>query len=122
MRAFTLIETIIVVTILAVIGLISVIKYANMVESARSAEAYAVLSQVATSESTYYKEYNAYTTTWANLNNYDAAPTSENFTYSLSVNCYGRATPITGSKYYQMGFDGTSSWSGAAPVDLNKCP
>ncbi|MFH0855041.1 MAG: type II secretion system protein [Candidatus Omnitrophota bacterium] len=109
-NAFTLLELLIVITLVGILAVIVMTRYGAVAENARSAEAYAVLAEVAASESGYYVENNAYTTTWSNLDRYAAAPPSDNFTYTLNSGYYGKAAPKSGrgTKTYYMCFDGTN--------------
>ena len=94
-----MIELIIVATILLILGSIALVKYSNVTEKARSAEAYAVLADIAAAESAYYVEYNGYTNNWANLDRYSAAPVSQNFNFSITYapgSRYVNAVPISG--------------------------
>jgi len=106
-KGFTLIELVIVVVIVTIIALFALVRYGNVAEKARSAEAYAVLSDIAASESGYYIEWNGYNTTWSALDRYSSAPISNNFTYNLASN-YGKATATTGVTNYCMGFNGVN--------------
>lgn len=103
---FTLIELIIVVVLVLILGSVALVRYSSMIEKARSAEAYAVLADIAASENGYYVEYNAYTSTWANLDRYTSAPVSENFTFTLASN-YAMAASTKGGNNYCMSFNGT---------------
>lgn len=84
-KAFTLIELIIVAIIVTILASVAIVQYKNVIEKSRSAEAYAVLADIAASESAYYSEYNAYTATWANLDRFDAAPSGQNFSFSTAL-------------------------------------
>ncbi|MDO8662296.1 MAG: prepilin-type N-terminal cleavage/methylation domain-containing protein [Candidatus Omnitrophota bacterium] len=99
-NGFTLIELIIVVAIVLALSSIAIVKYGNITEKARSAEAYAVLADIAASEVSYSIEHNdAYTGTWSDLDRYNAAPASENFTFFLAdavSSGYVNAAHITG--------------------------
>jgi prepilin-type N-terminal cleavage/methylation domain-containing protein len=103
--AFTLVELVVTVVIVSVLAGFALVKYSNVREKALSAEAYAVLADIVAAENGYYVEYGNYTTTWANLDRYSAAPTSGSFNYSLGAT-YGRATSTKGGKNYCMGFSG----------------
>jgi len=82
---FTLVELMITVTILLILGSIALVKYSNVTEKGRSAEAYATLADIASAESAYYVENDAYTNAWGNLDRYDAAPVSNDFDYSTAL-------------------------------------
>jgi len=83
-KAFTLIELIIVVAILLILSTIGLVQYSNVTEKARSAEAYAVLADITTSENSYYAENNnVYTVDFTKLDRYDSAPLSQNFIFSI---------------------------------------
>lgn len=105
LKGFTLVELIIVVIIIAILATVALVQYGPVIEKARSAEAYAVLSDIAAAESGYYVENNAYTVTWSDLDRYSAAPVSNDFTYSLAAT-YGKATSTKGSNNYCMDFSG----------------
>ena len=119
---FTLVELMIVVAILLILARIALIKYSAAIEKARSAEAYAVLSDIAASESGYYTENNAYTSTWANLDRYDSAPVSNNFSFSSALSAvssgYVQATATVGTVNYYMCISGGNRTAGSAP----SCP
>lgn len=100
LTGFTLIELIIVVSIILILSSVGLIKYSGMSEKARSAEAYAVLSDIAAAENAYYAENNKYTATWTDLDRYSAAPASQNFDFTAALDFtasgYVKATHITG--------------------------
>ena len=121
--AFTLIELMIVVAILLILASFALVKYYAALEKARSAEAYAVLSDIAAAESGYYTENDVYTATWANLDRYDAAPTSTNFDFSTALNNlagsgYVQAIGTVGMVNYYMCVTGGKRSAGSAP----SCP
>jgi prepilin-type N-terminal cleavage/methylation domain-containing protein len=113
-RGFTLVELIIVATIISILVGVGLLVYTNVQEKARSAEAYSALADIAAAESAYYVENDVYTTgnTWANLDRFDSAPVSDNFNYTLNAGNYGKAAKITGSNDYYMCFDGTNQGAG----------
>ncbi len=115
LNAFTLIELLLVISIIGILSVVALIKYTNVQESARSAEAYAVLADIAASESSWRAENNSYTTTWANLDRYDSAPLSDNFTYTLEAGNFGKAAPKPGKgpNTYYMCFNGTNKGTSA---------
>ncbi len=120
---FTLTELVIIMAIVLILGSIAITKYSGTVEKGRSAEAYAVLADIAAAEKAYRMEKGAYTTAWSDLDRYDSAPVSENFTYSLQSNRFARATQIAGkaTNCYQMCFDGSRKWQATGCSDY-VCP
>ena len=114
-NAFTLIELLIVIVIIGILASASLLRYGPVIENARSAEAYTVLAEIAAAESSYYVDNNAYTFTWSDLDRYDSAPASENFTYTLDPSYYGKATPKSGkgSVTYYMCFNGSNKGTSA---------
>ena len=118
-NAFTFLELLIVMTLVGILAAIALTRYRSVVETARSAEAYAVLAEIASAESGYYVENNTYTFTWSYLDRYNSAPSSDSFTYTLDSGYYGQATPKSGkgTKTYYMCFNGTNRGT-AAP----SCP
>ncbi|MCX5695116.1 MAG: prepilin-type N-terminal cleavage/methylation domain-containing protein [Candidatus Omnitrophica bacterium] len=104
--AFTLIELIITVAIVLILAGFALVKYSNVIEKARSAEAYAVLADIAAAENGYYVEYNTYTNVWANLDRYSSAPVSQNFDFSSALSSLGsgyvQATHVIGTLDYYM--------------------
>ena len=106
---FTIIELLIVVTLIAILAGIAFAFYKNVLECARSAEAYSVLADIASAESAYFAENSSYTLAFGGLDRFDAAPISDNFTYSLT-DCAGMATakPGIGSTDYYMWYDGSA--------------
>ena len=83
--AFTLIELILVVAFISILSVIAVARYSSVQESARSAEAYSVLAEIAAAESAYAVESasGSYTQTWSDLDRFDAEPVSDNFDFHL---------------------------------------
>lgn len=110
--AFTFTELIIIIAILLILGSFAIVKYSGTIDKGRSAEAYAVLADIAAAETAYHMEYGVYTTgdTWSNLDRYTDEPVSDNFTFTLNDAYFGRAQPKTGkgSINYYMCFDGSS--------------
>ena len=106
LAGFTLVELIIVVAIILILSVIALVKYTNVIEKTHSAEAYAVLSDIAAAENAYNGEYSAFTTTWASLDRYSSAPLSANFTYTLEAT-YGKAASKIGGSDYCLYFNGT---------------
>lgn len=84
LTGFTLIELIIVAVILTVLASVALVRYSNVMEKARSAEAYSVLSDIVSAENGYFVENNAYTSTITQLDRYEAVPQSSNFDFEVS--------------------------------------
>lgn len=118
--AFTLIELMVVSVIVLILASTGLVKYYGSLEKARSAEAYATLADIASAESAYYVENDAYTTTWTSLDRYSAAPSSQNFDYSIASvgSGYVQAEAKTGTVDYFMCISGGGKSSGSAP----SCP
>jgi len=106
--AFTLIELILVVVIVVILASVAIVRFGPVAERARSAEAYSVLSNIASAQSAYYVEKDAYTTVWSQLDLFDSAPLSDNFTFSLNAANYGKAAckPGKGNTNYCMSYSG----------------
>jgi len=119
--AFTLIELVIVVAILFILVGAALVNYSSAIEKGRSAEAYAVLSDIASAESGYYAENSVYTTTWSDLDRYDSEPSSRNFSFSTALNNvnsgYVQAVATVGTINYYMCITGGNRSSGpSAPA------
>lgn len=115
-KAFTLIELIIVITIIGILASIALVRYGPVLEHARSAEAMATLSEIAASERAYYLDYDGYTATWSLLDRFDTAPVSDSFTYSVDTSGkYAQAlsSSATGMSY-GMCLGSATNWSCAA--------
>jgi type IV pilus assembly protein PilE len=82
-EGFSLLELLIVITLIGILAGIAIIRYGPALESARRAEAYAVLTEIVTAEKRYYLDNNSYTTTITDLDSFDAVPASANFTFSV---------------------------------------
>ena len=79
---FTLIEVLIVVTILGILSTLALPQFTKMTRRARLAEAWAGLGGVRTAEAVYYMEYNSYRGGLAtSVLDFDAP--SNRFTYSV---------------------------------------
>jgi len=104
--AFTLVELVVAVVIVMILAGFALVKYSDITEKARSAEAYAVLADIAAAENGYYVEYNTYTNIWANLDRNSSVPVSQNFNYSSALSSLGsgyvRAIRVTGKFDYYM--------------------
>ncbi len=83
-KGFTLLELLIVIIILGIIVAIAMVRYGNLFEYARSAEAYSVLAQIVAAEKRYYLEQTFYTTNISKLDSFDAVPISNNFNFSIA--------------------------------------
>ncbi|MDD2927345.1 MAG: prepilin-type N-terminal cleavage/methylation domain-containing protein [Candidatus Omnitrophica bacterium] len=120
--AFTLVELMVVVAIIVILARVALVKYYGALEKARSAEAYSVLADIASAETGYFTEYDAYTTTWSNLDRYDSAPSSSNFNFATALNNvasgYVQAIATAGSVNYYMCVSGGKKSAGSAPT----CP
>ncbi|MFA4989505.1 MAG: prepilin-type N-terminal cleavage/methylation domain-containing protein [Candidatus Omnitrophota bacterium] len=120
--AFTLIELMVVVAIVVILARIALVQYYGALEKARSAEAYSVLADIASAETGYYTEYDAYTTTWSNLDRYNSAPPSSNFNFATALSNvasgYVQAIATTGTVDYYMCVSGGKKSAGSAPT----CP
>ena len=122
--AFTLMELMIVVAVVLILASIALVRYFSSVEKARSAEAYAVLADIAAAESGYYLEKDAYTTTWSDLDRYDSAPASTNFNFSTALAnvssgyVQAMANASAGTVNYYICITGGKKSSGTAP----SCP
>ncbi len=115
-KSFTIIELILVVAVVLALAAVAIVRYTNTLERARSAEAYSVLADIASAQSAYYVEFDAYATSWGALDRFDAAPVSQNFTFDVNVTSgYVTATHISGKgevDYYMCvkgGVKGTSA-------------
>jgi prepilin-type N-terminal cleavage/methylation domain-containing protein len=108
-RAVTLVELLIVVVIIGVLASVGIVQYGQVIEKGRSAEAYSVLSDIVAAEKAYFVDNDAYTAVFGSLHSFTAAPTSDNFTYTIpSVNAnsgYAQAARVsaaTGRRSYGM--------------------
>ncbi len=101
-KGFTLLELLIVVTIMGVLAAIGITQYGNVTENARAAEAYAVLSDIVDAEKAYYGEYGVYTTVIEDLGVFDSLPYSDNFDFSV-----GQISPVDGA-YVKAAKKGTA--------------
>lgn len=118
-RAFTLVELIIIVVIIGILSTLAIVKYKDVTEKAYSAEAFSMLGQIASAENVYKVENNAYTNALGSLD-LDST-TSTNFTYSVDTGV-GYAKAIHGSKPkndYYMCLNGGGQFTGTAP---GSCP
>ena len=83
-NAFTLAELLIVIVIIGMLAAIAMIRYGGVLESARQAEAYSTLAEIVSAENRYSLDGNgSYTTTITDLDCFDTAPVSDNFTFSI---------------------------------------
>lgn len=97
--AFTLVELIIVIIIIGILATIGTVNYYGVLEEARSAEAYSVLSDIVKAEKAYYIEHDVYTAAFGDLDTFTEAPLSDNFTFSINADAdtgYAEAARIEG--------------------------
>ncbi|MDD4940005.1 MAG: type IV pilin protein [Candidatus Omnitrophica bacterium] len=130
--AFTFIELIVVVVVIGLLVLVAIANYAQAPESARAAEAYSMLAEISASENRYYMENSAYTTTLTDLDIFESAPSSSNFTFSVpsadASSGYAQAArscPGAGCgtrKSYGMCFQSSKRASCGADICNPSCP
>lgn len=128
-NGLTLVELLIVVVVIGVLAAIGIVQYGQVMENARSAEAYSVLADVVAAEKAYFVDNDAYTATFSNLHSYTTAPTSSNFTYSIpsidSSTGYAQAARVSalgGRKSYGMCLDSGKRASCNADACNPGCP
>lgn len=129
-NAFTLAELLIVVAIIGILAAIAMIRYGNVLESARQAEAYSVLAEIVSAENRYFLDgNNSYTTTITSLDCFTAAPGSDNFTFSIpstdASSGYAQAARISstgGRQSYGMCLKGGKRAGCAADTCNPGCP
>ena len=90
-KGFTLIEVLMVVLIVGILASLAMPQYTKVVEKAKMSEAKTVLSAIRTAEGVYFMEYDAYTTTLANLDLDTDIHTGNNLLFSYSVALTGTA-------------------------------
>jgi len=107
-KGFTLIELIIVITIVGILALIAIPKYFSNIERARKAEAVSTMRTIREGVLAYFSINNAYPSGWPITVVVDsetvltvAQPISPNFTYTYNSTSV-TATRITGSHTYTM--------------------
>jgi prepilin-type N-terminal cleavage/methylation domain-containing protein len=112
-NAFTLAELLIVVVIIGILAGIGMIRYGNVLESARQAEAYSVLAEIVSAENRYFLDSNgSYTTTITDLDCFstdnDPSVTSNNFNFGVTLSDGGYAEAIreVGTSSYGMCLNG----------------
>jgi prepilin-type N-terminal cleavage/methylation domain-containing protein len=103
-NAFTIIELLIVITLIGILMVVALVRYGPVAENARAAEAYSVLAQAAAGEKAYYVDNNAYASAFTSLDNFSVDPTSNNFNYSIDTGnaCIKAAAKVTGSNDYYV--------------------
>jgi len=118
LTGFTLLELLIVITLIGILAGIALTRYGPVLESGRRAEAYAVLTEILTAEKRYYLDNDTYTTTITDLDSFSAAPASDNFTFSVPSadvsTGYALATTSVGGLNYWMCLQSGERGSGAA--------
>ena len=99
---FTLVEVLIVVALIGILAAIALVRYGSAQENAKSAEAFSVLSEIASAENRYAMEHSgSFTSTISNLDSFTADPASSHFTFSVDTgNKYAKATKISGQAQY----------------------
>ena len=118
---FTLIELLIVIVLIGILAGIAMIRYGPTQESAKSAEAFSILSEIASAENRYYLENSAYTSTISDLDSFSADPVSTHFTFSVDTgNKYSKAAAKVGQAQndYYMCIESGKTSTGSAPT----CP
>lgn len=99
--AYSLLEMVLVTTIISILATLAVVHYGQVIEKGRAAEAYSILSDIVGAEKAYYAENSAYTNVIASLHSFTAAPNTTNFNFSVpSVDAnsgYAQATRTSGA-------------------------
>jgi len=127
-KGFTLVELLIVIAILGILASIALLRYGPMFEKAKASQAYAVLSQIVSSEKRYFLENSAYTATITDLDAFDTAIPARDFTFSIpSVDVttgYAMARNITGANSYKMCFNSSAQYTCSVYNDCSApaCP
>jgi prepilin-type N-terminal cleavage/methylation domain-containing protein len=127
LTGFTLLELLIVITLIGILAGIAITRYGPVTESARRAEAYAVLAEIVAAEKRYYLDKDTYIaissdsgdTNWAELDSFSTAPASDNFTFSVpSIDAdsgYALATTKVGGLNYWMCLKNAKKGPGSSP-------
>lgn len=66
-RGVSLLELLVVITMIGVLAIVAFISYSGMTERARTSEVYTVMSLVREAEKVYFNRYDTFTNNWDNL-------------------------------------------------------
>jgi prepilin-type N-terminal cleavage/methylation domain-containing protein len=97
-KAFTLLEMIIVVVVIAVLASIGVPRYVRAVEKGRTSEALGFLGHIREAEIAYYMEYNTFTSSLAALSTGAPAACSGNFYFNYTLGGTGTTFTATANR------------------------